>query len=517
MARSGLHLRPGLFVFFLALTRLSAADTANAPPMIANTLATQDAMRQGRELLRQGQTKEAIDALEAQLPRINGNTAYLGLLREAYYAYLRELQLADRRADCEEYLKRLKIIDKTAKLEDPSAPPRYGQVDVKAPPADKVVRAVRGEDDPLQQTPLQQRQAAQELLAKAEKAFAEQRYSDAGQLFSQAVERDPTLPPPLRGQWAYCKLAGVVARLRQSENQPIAPALPELEQEVRIALSLAPKDGKLDAFGQQLLGEIRKRGGGGAPAVEVRHGARGEDGWDRAETANFRLLHHQSREAAEQVLRVAEQARARAFEKWDGQTAAPWKPACEIYLHAKAADYGQATGQPASSPGHSTLKTQGKAVVSRRIDLHADEVNLLGCVLPHEATHVVLGDLFANMPLPRWADEGMAVLAETPGQVERYLRTLRSRRQQGQLVPLTQILSQAEYPDAAAITVFYVESVSVVEFLAAERGPATFIRFVRDLPNGLEAALQRHYGIASVPALQERWLVALRDRGVIKE
>ena len=58
---------------------------------------------------------------------------------------------------------------------------------------------------------------------------------------------------------------------------------------------------------------------------------------------------------------------------------------------------------------------------------------------------------------------------------------------------------------------------SVVEFLAAERGPPTFTRFVRDLPDGLEVALRRHYGIANVSALQERWLVALRDRGVIKD
>src|SRR5207248_1935495 len=117
------------------------------------------------------------------------------------------------------------------------------------------------------------------------------------------------------------------------------------------------------------------------------------DGWDRAETANFRLLHHQSRESAEQVLRVAEQTRTRTVEKWGGPVAGPWKPVCEIYLHAKAADYAQATGQPAASPGHSTLKTQGKTVLSRRIDVHADEVNLISCVLPHETTHVVLGDL----------------------------------------------------------------------------------------------------------------------------
>src|SRR5579871_1946372 len=145
MARSGLRLRPVLlFLVSLTATRLRAADPA---PSVAATLAIQDTMRQARELLRQGKTKEAVDALEVQLPQINGNTAYLALLREAYYAYLKELQLADRRPECEEYLKRLKIIDKSAKIEEPDAPPRYGSGDGKSPPAGKVVRAVRGEDD----------------------------------------------------------------------------------------------------------------------------------------------------------------------------------------------------------------------------------------------------------------------------------------------------------------------------------------------------------------------------------
>jgi hypothetical protein len=32
--------------------------------------------------------------------------------------------------------------------------------------------------------------------------------------------------------------------------------------------------------------------------------------------------------------------------------------------------------------------------------------------LPHEITHVVLADRFNTKPMPRWADEGMAVLTE---------------------------------------------------------------------------------------------------------
>jgi hypothetical protein len=102
----------------------------------------------------------------------------------------------------------------------------------------------------------------------------------------------------------------------------------------------------------------------------------------------------------------------------------------------------------------------------------------------------------------------MAVLAEPRAQVDRYLKTMIRLRQEGRLIPLAQILGQSDYPDAATITVFYVESVSVVEFLVGLKGAPAFAAFVRDLGRGLDAALTQHYGIRNVADLQERWLRA---------
>jgi hypothetical protein len=131
-------------------------------------------------------------------------------------------------------------------------------------------------------------------------------------------------------------------------------------------------------------------------------------------------------------------------------------------------------------------------------------------VLPHETTHLVLGDLFADAPLPRWADEGMAVLAESRARCDRYARTLYTCRRQGKLVPLAQLFAQPEYPDAALITAFYVESVSVVDFLVGEKGPQAFVQFLRDVPRtGLDGALERHYGCRNVVALEEQWRIKL--------
>ena len=70
------------------------------------------------------------------------------------------------------------------------------------------------------------------------------------------------------------------------------------------------------------------------------------------------------------------------------------------------------TGQPETSPGFSTMGVSGGQIVTRRVNLRADHPQMLAAILPHEVTHVVLADVFTEQQIPRWADEGMAVLAE---------------------------------------------------------------------------------------------------------
>ena len=81
MARIGLGSCLGILAFLTA-PPVPAAEPAVPPSQaIAATLAVQEAMRQGRELLHNGRAEEAVEVLEAQLTRVNGNPAYLALLR----------------------------------------------------------------------------------------------------------------------------------------------------------------------------------------------------------------------------------------------------------------------------------------------------------------------------------------------------------------------------------------------------------------------------------------------------
>src|SRR5439155_17065267 len=134
---------------------------------------------------------------------------------------------------------------------------------------------------------------------------------------------------------------------------------------------------------------------------------------------------------AEQVGQVAERTRASLQRKWFGGNGETWNPKCDVFLYPTAQDYGRATGQQ-QSPGHSYLKVENGRPVIRRIYLHGDDANMLSSILPHETTHVVLAGEFGDQLLPRWADEGMAVLTEPRERVERHLDNLLKCQQAGQ-------------------------------------------------------------------------------------
>jgi hypothetical protein len=228
------------------------------------------------------------------------------------------------------------------------------------------------------------------------------------------------------------------------------------------------------------------------PVVKVTH-RDAEDGWKIAETDNFRLLHHHSREMAEEVLRVAERTRAAQLRKWFDDDVT-WNAKCQIRLYASDAAYSEATGVPGRVEGHTDVTTEDERVIARCIHVHGPRDALLSAVLPHEVTHAVLAGRFGKERLPRWADEGMAILAESKPRIERHLRELPRCREDEQLFSMADLVPMRGYPNLRGVVAFHAQSVSLVEFLTHEKGAKTFTAFVRaGLSDGFEAALKRHY------------------------
>jgi tetratricopeptide (TPR) repeat protein/predicted Fe-Mo cluster-binding NifX family protein len=475
---------------------------------IEATLAIQTAMQQARESLHQGDTRAAIAVLERNLPVINGNTPYLNLLRDTYRSYIQELRTKGQQAEADRYAERLKILDSGA----PGAAAPAPKAPVAAPkPPERVVRGVSEEefDDPFRDVAAPLRKKSRGLLQQAEQEFGSQHYQQAARLFDEAHQTDPGATSNSKDRWAYCKLHQVVEQLNRPDG-PEVP-LPDLEEQVRKALELAPQL----AYAKQLLGEIEKRKNHtpvAAPASTsaapvVKHFERGADGWARAETANFRVFHNQSKEIAEQAALIAEKTRTEMSARWFGGFKEDWSPKCDLYLHANGQDYNKATGVSAGSPGHSSIRSEGSRVISRRIDLHCEDTkNMLAAVLPHEATHVVLAGQFGEQPVPRWADEGIAVLTEPREKVDRHLKNLVRCRQETGLFTAKQLMQMTDYPDPKYVGTFYAESVSLVEFLSTEKGPEELPRFIRDASKvGYEQALQQHYQYKTFEELQQKW------------
>ena len=100
------------------------------------------------------------------------------------------------------------------------------------------------------------------------------------------------------------------------------------------------------------------------------------------------------------------------------------------------------------------------AVVSRRMDLRCDNPGMLDAILPHETTHIVLAGMFGNHDVPRWCDEGIAVLTEPAYKVDQHRRNLENGVRDGMLYPVQDLMQLEEtIPSRAASPHFYAESV----------------------------------------------------------
>ena len=88
----------------------------------------------------------------------------------------------------------------------------------------------------------------------------------------------------------------------------------------------------------------------------------------------------------------------------------------------------------------------------------------------------------------------------------RYRRAVPALLKDRKLVAVGPFLEQPSFPDAAGITAFYAESVSLVSYLVELKGSKAFATFLREAPRrGYARALASHYGFKDPADLQDRW------------
>ena len=233
------------------------------------------------------------------------------------------------------------------------------------------------------------------------------------------------------------------------------------------------------------------------------------------ETANFQVIHvEKDRALAQSVAQAAESARDVQVRRWGATVVSgTWSPKCEVVLFPTARDFSRETLQPADSPGFSTMGMNGGRIVLRRVHLRADHPNMVKAILPHEVTHVVLADLFPHQQIPRWADEGMAVLAEPHSEQAVRAADLEEPLKTGRVFRVGDLMAM-DYPDPKYWSLYYAQSVSLTRFLVESGSPSQFVRFVQESQRlgGFDPALRQVYAISGFDDLHSRWLAYAREK-----
>jgi hypothetical protein len=214
------------------------------------------------------------------------------------------------------------------------------------------------------------------------------------------------------------------------------------------------------------------------------------------QTRNF-VVHAPTQEAAEEIGRAAEMFRRELAIQWLGKEMPNWTGKCPI--HVKLGQIG--------AGGATTFNFGGGHVYGWKMTMQGTLERVLDSVLPHEVSHTIFACHF-RCPLPRWADEGAATLAEHDSEKKRQVMTVREVIDGNRLIPLRQLMSMKEYPsDMRDVMTLYAEGYSMAELLVQQGGRARYLVFLRDaLQGSWDAALVRHYGYKNIEEFEKKWL-----------
>lgn len=200
-------------------------------------------------------------------------------------------------------------------------------------------------------------------------------------------------------------------------------------------------------------------------------------------------------EIAETIAVAAEEYRRNLAVDWLGVELPRWSSRCRITVRLL---------QHATSGDTTYVIHQGE-VYGWKMTVQGPLDRIIESVLPHEISHTILASGFRGA-LPRWADEGAAVLCE--GEQENVRRQLKV----GNLLDVRQIPTQAllsisEYPtDGEELMLVYSQGYSLTQFLVEQKGKRGFVQFLKDASDrGWEQALERAYGFSSVELLDHSW------------
>jgi len=227
----------------------------------------------------------------------------------------------------------------------------------------------------------------------------------------------------------------------------------------------------------------------------------------QATSANFVVRNYAASHDARQVAEHCERWRAKLQKYWIATEQKSWTIKCDVVVHAGIGTYLHAVGAGGRQTFGSSLIRfdDAKHVARRLIDFRGDSPLGIAAV-PHEMTHIILADLLGGRQPPRWADEGMAILADTHEKQMLHERDLTSGLANRAAFRIAELLTIETYPAASRIPAFYGQSASLTACLAQRDDPAKFVEFLRrSLDTGYDTALRDIYKIDNIADLENHW------------
>ncbi|QJW93337.1 gluzincin family metallopeptidase [Frigoriglobus tundricola] len=257
--------------------------------------------------------------------------------------------------------------------------------------------------------------------------------------------------------------------------------------------------------------------------------ARADEVGSQFRSPNF-VVHAPTPMMARVIASEAEFHRRALALKWLGQELPAWSKPCVVRFTVNHGASGGATTftfgkNPAGEP----------VLTSASMELRDSFVQALNSTLPHEIMHTVLASHFGKQ-LPRWADEGIAVTAESDEEQFNHDVRVRELLNAGRGIRLRALLPMTEYP--RDMIVLYAEGHSLARFLASRPAVATvlqdfptvgtmfpitgedrhrrLIAFVQlgTRDNTVESwskAAKDVYGFNSIDELEEAWMTSLKQ------
>jgi hypothetical protein len=215
---------------------------------------------------------------------------------------------------------------------------------------------------------------------------------------------------------------------------------------------------------------------------------------------NF-LVEAPTQQFAQQVAQYAEQYRREKALQWLGMEMRPWGQPCPLRVSVTMNGSGGAT---------SFAFDQG-AILSMDMHIEGTADRLLASVLPHEVTHTVFAYYFRT-PMPRWADEGGAVLSEDELERSRHDQLVRQiLNTPGRAFPLRRLFALKDYP--RDVMVLYAEGYSVTNYLVGLSDRPTFLRFIaQGMTGDWDGAVRTYYHFNNIEDLERAWVRHLANQ-----